>query len=147
MARWKDQASLDKSATLRTQRAKELLAQARDYYKKRDLVPCLERCSVLTRDFVDLPEGQDALLLMGELKSNPVLLQQAADLLSERLGEMYLALAERHLQKGQQQRAEFYLQRVILACPGSRNAESAQTRLAQLQGIRPSGGASAAKPE
>ncbi len=151
MARIKDQTSVEKSATLRTQRARDLLGQAREYYKQRDLVPCLERCSVLLRDFVDLPEGQDAMLLMGELKSNPVLLQQAADSLSERLGEMYLALAESHLQKGQPQRAEFFLQRVVLACPGSRHAESAQVRLTQLQGIRPRpGGAgltSAGNPE
>lgn len=146
LARLKDQAKIDQSTALRGQRAKELLAQARNDYKHRDVVPCLERCSVLMRDFGDLPEGHDAMLLMGELKSNPVLLLQAADSLSERLGEMYLALAESHMQKGQPQRAEFFLQRVILACPGSRNAETAQIRLAQVQGIRPNGGASAAKP-
>jgi hypothetical protein len=141
MNRMKDQANLEKSAALRTLRARDLLAQAREYYKQRDLVPCLDRCSVLVRDFVDLPEGQDGMLLMGELKNNPVLLQQAADSLSERLGEIYLALAEGHLQKGQSQRAEYYFQRVVLACPGSRHAESAQVRLVQLQGIRPRGGA------
>jgi thioredoxin-related protein len=147
MARMKDESGVERSALLRVQRAKELLGQAREYYKQRDLVPCLERCSVLTRDFIDLPEGQDALLLMGELKSNPVLLQQAADSLSERLGEMYLALAESHLAKNQPQRAEYFLQRVVLASPGSRHAESAQVRLVQLQGIRSRSEASAAKPE
>jgi thioredoxin-like negative regulator of GroEL len=136
LVRMKDQANVDKSPSARSQRAKELLAQARDYYKQRDLVPCLERCSVLTRDFIDLPEGQDALQLMGELKSNRVLLQQAAEGLSDRLGEVYLALAESHLQSGQTQRAEYFLQRIVLACPGSRLAEMAQVRLVQMQGLR-----------
>jgi thioredoxin-like negative regulator of GroEL len=147
IAKMKEQTTSEKSAVFRSQRAKDLLTQARGYYKQRDLVPCLERCSLLLRDFTDLPEGQDALLLMGELKSNPVLLQQAADSLSERLGEMYIALAETHMKNGHTQRAEYFLQRAILACPGSRHAESAQVRLVQLQGIRPSGAASSAKPQ
>lgn len=150
LARLKEQTSSENNLALRTQKARDLLAQAREFYKQRDLVPCLERCAALMRDYVDLPEGQDGMILMSELKSNPVLLQQAADSLSERLGEVYLALADSHMQKGQPQRAEFYLQRVVLACPGTRYAESAQVRLAQLQGIggrTGSGITSAGNPE
>lgn len=137
LARIRDQAGTEKTLAQRARRAGELLAQARDFHRNRDLVPCLDRCSTLLRDFIDLPEGQEASAILSEIKANPVLLQQAAESLSERLGEMYLALAESHLNKGQPQRAEFYLQRVVLSCPGSRQAESAQVRLNQLQSIRP----------
>ena len=144
LVRLKDQTSQEKSLALRSLRARELLAQAREFYKHRDLVPCLERCATLTRDYVDLPEGQDGIALMSEMKANPALLQQAADSLSDRLGDIYIALADSHLQKGQPQRAEYYLQRVVLACPGTRHAESAQVRLVQLQGIRVRGGGGSA---
>jgi thioredoxin-like negative regulator of GroEL len=137
LARIREHAGAEKTLAQRAQRATELLAQAREFHRQRDLVPCIDRCSTLLRDFIDLPEGQEASVLLAEIKANPVLLQQAAETLSERLGEMYLALAEMHLNKGQPQRAEFYLQRVVLACPGSRQAESAQLRLTQLQSIRP----------
>lgn len=150
MVRLKDQTSTEKSTAQRSQRARELLAQAREFYKQRDIIPCLERCASLMRDYVDLPEGQDAMLLMSDLKANPALLQQAADSLSERLGDVYLALAESHLAKGQPQRAEYFFQRVVLACPGTRHAESAQVRLVQLQGIRMRNGpgiTSAGNPE
>jgi TolA-binding protein len=57
--------------------------------------------------------------------------------MSDRLGGLYLSLADSLLKRGQPQRAEFYLQRVIQAFPGSRQAESAQIRLTQLQGVQP----------
>jgi thioredoxin-like negative regulator of GroEL len=139
MTRFKEQSNVEKSAAARAEKARDLLSQAREFHKKRDLVPCLDRCATLIRDYIDLPEGQGGLMLMSEIKSNPALLQQAADSLSERLGEVYLALAESHLQTGQAQRAEYYFQRVVLACPGTRHAESAQVRLTQLQGVRPRG--------
>jgi thioredoxin-related protein len=133
VSRIKEVVAIEKATSVRGNRAKEILAQMREFQKQRELVACLDRCSVLMRDYPDLPEGQEALAVMNELKANPALLQQAAEALSERLGDAYLAIAESHLQKGQGQRAEYYLQRVILACPGSRQAESAQVRLMQMQ--------------
>ena len=118
-------------------RAREILAQARDFQKKGELVLSLERCSVLLREFADAPESQEAGILMGEFKNNPATLQAAADSLSERLGDMYLALAESYMTKNQPQRAEFYLQRVVLSCPGSSQAASAQVRLSHIQSLRP----------
>ena len=109
--------------------------QAREFQRQNELVLVVDRCAILSRDFADLPEAQEAALILGSLKNNPIQLQQAADALGERLGEMYLALAETHLKKGQQQRAEYYFQRVVLTCPGSRQAETAQVRLTQIQGM------------
>jgi thioredoxin-like negative regulator of GroEL len=123
-------------AQQRGKRAKELLVQAQEFHRSRDYIPCLDRCEALLGHYSDLPEGQQALLLAQEIKGNPEWLQNAADTMSDRLGGLYLALADSLLKRGQVQRAEFYLQRVIQAFPGSRQAESAQIRLAQLNGTQ-----------
>jgi thioredoxin-like negative regulator of GroEL len=119
----------------RGKRARELLAQAREFHKNREFVPCLDRCEVLVGSYGDLGEGQEASLILSEIKNNPEWLQNAADVMSDRLGALYLALADGLLKKAQPQQAEVYLQRVIQAFPGSRQAESAQIRLSQLQGV------------
>jgi thioredoxin-related protein len=119
----------------RLKRAGELIAQARDFYKGKEYLLCLDRCELLVAGYSDLNEGQDAFVLISEIRSNPEWMQAAADTLSDRLGGVYLALADTLLKKGQPQRAEFYLQRVVQSFPGTRQAESAQIRLAQLQGL------------
>ncbi len=119
-------------AQQRGRRAKELLTQAQDFYKNKDYIPCLDRCELLLGNYGDLPEGQEAAQLAQEIRGNADWLQSAADTMSDRLGGLYLALADSLLKRGQVQRAEFYLQRVVQAFPGSRQAESAQIRLGQL---------------
>ncbi len=119
----------------RTQAAQELLVQARDFYKKEEHILCMDRCAKLTDLYLDLPEGTEGLQLAQEIRNNPDWLQNAADTLSDRLGRTYLDLADTLLKKGQPQRAEFYLKRVVLAFPGSRMAESAQIRIVQLQAM------------
>ena len=118
----------------RGKRAGELLVQAKDFYKNREYIPCLDRCEVLVGSYGDLAEGLEAAQLVNEIKNNPEWLQSAADTMSDRLGGLYLALADAHLKKNQPHRAESCLMRVIQAFPGSRQAESAQIRLGQLQG-------------
>jgi thioredoxin-like negative regulator of GroEL len=118
----------------RSRRARELLAQAREEYRSREYLGCMERCEVLSSTFKDLPEGAEAGKLLAEIKSNPEWMKQACDTLSERLATLYLSMAETWIKKGQTQEAVRYLQRVLQASPGTRQAELAQTRLAQLQG-------------
>jgi TolA-binding protein len=50
------------------------------------------------------------------------------------LGGLYLSLAETWIKKGQPQQASFYLERIVKTFPGTRYAEAAQVRLANLQG-------------
>ncbi|MCI0641355.1 MAG: DUF255 domain-containing protein [Gemmataceae bacterium] len=119
---------------LRTRRAGELLTQARDFFKNREFILCLDRCEVLAASYGDLIEGQEAARIANEVRANTEWLQNAADTLAERLGGLYLALADTHLRRGNHQQGEFYLQRVVQAFPGSRQAETAQIRLGQLQG-------------
>ncbi len=131
-------AKLAHKAELRSQqrvrRAKDLLTQAQEFFKGKEFMCCLDRCEVLISAYGDLPEGQEASLLAAEIKSNPAWMQSACDSLSERLGGLYLALADALVKKGQPQQAQKILQRVIQTFPGSRQAETAQVRLGQVQG-------------
>jgi len=121
----------------RTRRVRELLGQAQDFYKSKDYIPCLDRCEIIIASYGDLPEGQQAFMLSSEIKNNPEWLQAAADVMTDRLGGIYLALADSYLKRGDVTRARFYLERVVQAFPGSRMAESAQIRLTQLQAAAP----------
>ncbi len=118
----------------RTRRARELLAQAREEYRTRQYLLCVEHCETLAAGYADLNEGVEAVQLAAEIKNNSEWMQQACESLSDRLGGMYLALAETWLKKGQPQQAIACLERVAQAFPGTRQAEIAQVRLAQVRG-------------
>jgi thioredoxin-like negative regulator of GroEL len=121
-------------AQQRTRRARELLAQAKEEYRAQQYLLCIDHCEVLAAGYADLPEGVEAVQLAAEIKNNPEWMQQACESLTDRLGLMYLALAETWLKKGQPQQAVSCLERVVQTLPGSRQAELAQVRLAQLRG-------------
>lgn len=121
-------------ALQRTRRARELLAQAKEDYRTQQYLCCMERCEVLASNYPDLSEGGEAIQLANEIKNNPEWMRQACDSLSERLGLLYLSLAEACVKKGQTQQAMQCLERVVQTLPGSRQAEMAQVRLSQLQG-------------
>jgi thioredoxin-like negative regulator of GroEL len=118
----------------RGQRARELLAQAKEDYRTKQYISCLDRCETLAAAFGDMPEGAEAVQLAAEIKGNPEWMQSACDSLTERLSSMYLALAETWLRKGQPQQAAVCLERVIRTFPDSHQAEVAQIRLSQIQG-------------
>jgi tetratricopeptide (TPR) repeat protein len=121
-------------AQMRTRRARELLAQAREDYRSQQYLWCMDRCEMLSASYGDLPEAVEALQLAAEIKNNPDWMRQACESLSDRLGVLYLSLAETWIKKGQPHEAVACLERVIQALPGTHQAEVAQTRLAQLQG-------------
>ena len=121
-------------AQVRAQRARELLAQVRDDYRKEQYLCCLDRCELLAASYADLPEGVEGMKLATELKNNPEWLQKACATMTERLNGLHLALAESWLSKGQPQQAVFYLERVIQTSPDSREAAAARLRLAAIQG-------------
>jgi thioredoxin-like negative regulator of GroEL len=121
-------------AEIRTRRARDLLAQAREDYRTQQFLCCLDRCEVLASSYGDLSEGIEAGQLAAEVKNNPEWLQQACDSLSDRLGGLYLALAESWIKKGQPQQAVLYLERVVRTFPGTRQAETAHVRLSAING-------------
>ncbi len=118
----------------RAKLAQELLKQAKDFHRNKEYTLCVERCSKLMKSYGDLTEGQEASQLYSDLKNDPEWLQSACDSFADRLGDLYLLLAESWLKRGQPQQAKHFLERVIRAFPGTRQAESAQIRLEQLQG-------------
>jgi thioredoxin-related protein len=118
----------------RVLRARELLAEAREDYRTQQYLLCLHRCDILAQAFSDLPEGTEAAQLAGEIKNNPERLRQAADMAGEQLGSLYLSLADTCLRKGQPQQAMLWLERVVQTLPNTRQADTAQLRLAQIQG-------------
>jgi thioredoxin-related protein len=119
----------------RSVRARELLAQAKEDFRTEQWLCCLDRCDLLNGSYGDLQESGEALQLASAIRSNPEWMQKACESMSVRLGEMYLGLAETWLQKSQPQQAMLCLERVIRTFPGTRQAEAAQYRLAQLQGL------------
>src|SRR5205814_8179669 len=118
----------------RSRRARDLLAQAKEDFRPRQYLYCLEHCEILVTNYPDLPEGAEAVQLAADIKGNPEWMKQACDSLSDRLGLLYLSLAETWLKKGQPKEAVLCYERVIQSFPGSRQADTAQQRLAQLQG-------------
>ena len=74
------------------------------------------------------------MLLLAEIKNNPEWMKQACDTLSDRLGTLYISLAESWLKKGQPHQAELYLEKVVQAFPGTPQAETAVNRLSQIRG-------------
>ncbi len=124
----------DPGGDARARRARDLLNQAKEDYRTQQFACCLDRCELLASQFGDLPEGAEAVRLEGEIKANAEWMKAACDQLGERLGVLYLGLAESCLKKGQPEQAVFYLERITRAFPNSRHAEAAQIRLSQIQG-------------
>jgi thioredoxin-related protein len=119
----------------RTKRARDLLAQAREDFRTQRYLACLDKCEDLAASYADQVESADAVQLAAQIKNSPEYMKQVCDSLSDRLGVFYLALAETLLKKGQPQQATLYLERVMQTFPGTRQAEAAQVRLSQIQGV------------
>jgi len=119
----------------RGQRARDLLVLAREDYRAHRFLACLDRCDEIVSGYAELPESVDAMRLAAQIKNNPEWMKQVCENLSDRLGGLYLSLAETLLKKGQPQQAALYLERVVQTFPGTRQAEAAQVRLAQIQGV------------
>jgi thioredoxin-like negative regulator of GroEL len=118
---------------LRQQRAAALLEQARADFRSQQWVCCWDRCMTLTSGYSDLPEGTAAGQLLEQMKGNPDWMKTASDSMSDRLAEMYIAVAETWVHKGEPQLAAPYFEKVLIAFPGSRQAEIAKNRLTQIQ--------------
>jgi len=89
----------------------------------------------LAGSYGDTPEASEAAQMAAAIRNNAEWMQHACDAMAVRLGEMYMNLAESWVQKGQQQQAMLCLERVVRTFPGTRQAEAAQFRLAQLKGL------------
>jgi thioredoxin-related protein len=138
-------ASLEMPSEPRARKARELLALAREEYRGQHYLECLDDCEMIAAHYSDLEEGSEAAQLAAGIKNNPEWMKQACDKLGERLALDYMTLAESYLRKGQPRQAVASLQRVVQMFPGTRQAEAARTRLAQIQ-AEPAGRIDTKKP-
>lgn len=117
----------------RSDRARDLIAQARDDFRGGHFADCLERCEQLADKYPDLPEAAEAAQLAGQVKSDPERLSAACEQLNDRTAVTYLTLAEAWAKKGQPAEAAACLEKAARVAPNSRHAEAAQVRLAKLR--------------
>ncbi len=117
----------------RTDRARDLLAQAREEFKTGRFADCLEHCDHLAAVYPDLPEGKDSVSLGLQVKNDPERMAAACEQLNDRTAAMYLALADTWARKGQPKEASACLEKVVKLCPNTRHAEVALASLTKIQ--------------
>ncbi len=123
----------DSAHAERSRRAGQLLALAQADFREQRFLGCLDHCKTLKADYSDLPEASEATRLETKIRSNPEELHLACDTLTDRLGDMYIELADAFVLKDQPARAILCLEWVVQACPGTPQAETAKGRLAQIK--------------
>jgi thioredoxin-related protein len=117
----------------RTRTAGRLLVLAKTDYQEQRFLGCLERCKALKAEYADLAAGAEALKLEAKIRRDPTELAAACDSLADRLGEMYMDMAEALILKGEPQKAVPCLEWVLQARPGTPQAEAAKARLGQIK--------------
>lgn len=113
-----------------------LLQEIRADFQSGRLLVCLEKCD-LAKGFASHAEGQEAHRLSSEIRKDPQQMKIVAEQMADRLGAVYLALADAWILKGQPQQAIHYLEKTQEMLAGTCWAESAQIRMTQLQGPEP----------
>jgi uncharacterized protein YyaL (SSP411 family) len=121
----------------RQRRARDLLALAKEEFRTQRYHDCLQKCEQLGELFPDLRESKEAAALAAEVKNHPERLAVACEQMNEKTAAMYLALADSWRKKGQDREAIACLEKVTKLSPNSKQAELAQTQLAQLRGKDP----------
>ena len=89
------------------------------------------------RLIANYPDSGEAKLAREEvqaIRSDPDKLRIASEQAAERLAGLYLNLADAWIGQGKPQQGVYYLEKVTVTFPGSRYAEVAKVRLAQIQG-------------
>jgi len=117
----------------RARQARELLDQARADVEAKNILDALQRSDAIIATFGDLPEAAEAKKLIASIKSNPEQVAQACETLSQRIGALYMTLAESHLKKGNAAEAQRCLEKVGQVAPGTKQAEQAQAQIVKLQ--------------
>jgi tetratricopeptide (TPR) repeat protein len=117
---------------VRSRRAGELLAQAKDAYKGEKFGDALELCEILETTYKELPEGKQGAELAKDIRSSPEKLTLACERLNERLASMYATMGESWLKKGEKELAAANFEKAVRAAPASLVAREAQIKLTGL---------------
>jgi thioredoxin-like negative regulator of GroEL len=128
-------------------RSRELLAQAREEFRAERWLRCLDHCDILASTYKDTPAGIEAAQLASDIKGSPERMAKVCESMTERTAQMYVALAESWVKKGNVQEASVCLERVVKLCPNSPHAEGAEARLAQLKSKTPATPVQFSKPK
>lgn len=121
----------------RERRAREQLLLAREEFRSKQFLACLERCETLVAQCSDLVEGAEAAILAAAIKDHPERLQVLTEATAERLGGFHLLLAESLLRQGRPAEAAAALGRAVRQLPGTQSAVRAQVRLGEVQALFP----------
>ena len=111
--------------------ARQLVEQAEQAFRDRDYVACLERCGLVARLYPTSPEAAQAAKLESRIKGEPELERRTCVEMEDRLGDLYLGLAEECVRGKHPEQAKLYWERVVRICGGSHAAEIARARLAE----------------
>ena len=117
----------------RTRTADQLLSLAKSDYREKRYLGCLDHCKTLKADYPDLAEGAEAEKLESKIRRDPYVMLAACDSMADRLGDMYMDMAEGFILKGQPQQAVPCLEWIVQARPGTPQADAAKARLTQIK--------------
>ena len=95
--------------------ARELLDQAREDYRRKQYLACLDRCETLIANYAESPEGAEASKMAAEIKANQVHLR--AEILSED-GQDRVA-DEARFKPGDEAAAEALAKKMLAEAPDS----------------------------
>jgi thioredoxin-related protein/outer membrane protein assembly factor BamD (BamD/ComL family) len=130
-------ASLTAKSTIREaardQRANELLAMAKEEYRKEKFHRCVESCETILGTFSDSPEAREATLILRDIQANPDRLAKAAEELADQTAQMYTRLAEAWIQKGKIDEAALCYEKIMKLAPNTLQAQNASMKLAQMK--------------
>jgi len=115
--------------------ARDLLQQAKQEFRHRKFLACLQTCDRLQERFAQSKEAAQAATLAAEIRSNPDWTGEAAEELGEKLASLYLSMADAFALKGNPQQAIHTYERVVKMFPDSESANLAKQRLTRLRGM------------
>lgn len=118
----------------RVEVARELLGEAKEFYRKSKFSNCLDVCEQLIDQFGDLPEADHARGLQSSIQSNTEWMAKSCEELNEKLSRRMLLLAEAYLKKADRASAMATYQRVLMMFPNSRHARLAEVHMRRLRG-------------
>lgn len=113
---------------------KEMLALAKAAFKAEQYAECLERAEAVAAAHPNTPAAEEAVALVATVKADPEKLSRAGEQLDDKFAASYFAVAEGWEQKGKMKEATGFFEKVIQVAPGSKLAERARARVAQLTG-------------
>jgi thioredoxin-related protein len=117
----------------RRRRAQELLADAREDFKRTRYQSCLDRCEILSSAYQEFPEAKEAVQLGKEIKNNKERMAKVAEEILDRYVNTLVTLGDTYKSEGQKELALECYEKVKKLSPNTPAASTAQLRVNELQ--------------